>query len=512
MRIFLCHPHANVNSIYPPLGLGVLAGELKRNGHEVEVRDGSAPYFPGNQLTLIHKILSFKPDLVGVAGFTDSIYEAYELAKSLRKTGFDGWLITGGPHVSMMHEEALSNGYDFVVLDEAEESFPDLVKTLEKNNDPYNIEGIAFQKDGSYQKNPLRSPIKDLDRFFPVDLECYKRTDYISTSTDNVNLYGLLISSRGCPGRCTFCARLHMGRRINQLKPETILNEMINRYERYNVRKFLIFDDMFFVNRKTIYQLCDLLDGRFSEKISIHARSRVDRGDIELLRRMKSVGFTILSYGVESANKEILRKAKKQISISQAKESIKNAVDEGFEVHVNMMMGFEWESVKSIKDNIEFVKYCGSLGVKSFPQGTTVWPFPGSEIGDTYIERLKEKNEIPWWLKRDVEPDRPGSAYSHVVSDIRLTKHSTDFFGVYKDPLVLKEAKRYLRLINDLDASRTNRAITNKLFWRIFVYCFRIIYAVSPKFENNIINVTARLWRKGKQVLGSRKTPKLTKE
>jgi radical SAM superfamily enzyme YgiQ (UPF0313 family) len=221
--------------------------------------------------------------------------------------------IMGGPHASMAAEDCLTHipELDLVVRGEGEETMIELCKWYERGKDLQeldSISGISFRKDGQVKSNPARPLIKDLDglpcpAFHLVPFEDYNFKFPVPGQGElpAVNI----MSSRGCPFKCNFCATpINWGRNVRMRSPENVVDEIQELIDRYGVKVIFFFDDTFNVNKKRVEHICDLIIER---KLDIFWKCdvRIDLIDKPLLTKMKQAGLFHLSFGLEAASERV---------------------------------------------------------------------------------------------------------------------------------------------------------------------------------------------------------------
>ena len=116
---------------------------------------------------------------------------------------------------------------------------------------------------------------------------------------------GTLITSRGCPFRCTFCDKSVSGSRWRARSAQSVVDEMTVMVEQYGIRFINIYDDNFTLNRGRVMAICEEILAR-GLVIDWKCEGRVDAVDKELLELMKRAGCKVIAFGVESANRETL--------------------------------------------------------------------------------------------------------------------------------------------------------------------------------------------------------------
>lgn len=174
------------------------------------------------------------------------------------------------------------------MVGEGEYTMLELVKTLERGEDLRNVKGIACKN----FKTPPRQIIEDLDNMpFParhlLPMEDYKIM--------NMKLpIGTLISGRGCPFHCSFCASSAMhGHKLRLRSSENVVDEMEHLKEDHNAEMIAFMDDTFTLNKKRVYDICDEIQERKLDRYW-GCTARVDTISEELLCKMKEAGCITL--------------------------------------------------------------------------------------------------------------------------------------------------------------------------------------------------------------------------
>ncbi|NVM03858.1 MAG: cobalamin B12-binding domain-containing protein, partial [Candidatus Helarchaeota archaeon] len=158
----------------PPIGLGYLAAFLEKKSHKVILIDCRTNEFSNDDIIKIIK--KYKPKIVGLTALTVYYEEMRELCRYIhvKREGFDSknkfLLIIGGVHVSALPELSLAEcKADLAVLGEGEVTLLDLIEKLDKNENYYDIDGIAYFKNGEFKVNKPRELVKDINTIpFPA--------------------------------------------------------------------------------------------------------------------------------------------------------------------------------------------------------------------------------------------------------------------------------------------------------------------------------------------------------
>lgn len=377
------------------LGLGYLAAALKAKGFEVKCVDATAPYSRHTLDSIARLAEKENFDLIGVTVTTIFAVFAYDLLSRLAGRT-KALLVAGGPHVTMFPREALDRGAAVAVIGEGEETIGELADHVRGLRPLEGIMGIAFLGPDGLVLAPPRPLIHDLDSLPFPDKDSFIKSDFIRYP-DDINKYNNIISSRGCPARCTYCSKAVFGRSFRYRSPENILAEIKHLNEKYGITHFSFVDDAMAYNRPRVDRFCELVKKEITFKFTWSCVNRVDLVSAELLAKLKDAGCVHINYGIETANPETLKKINKDISLDKVERALEMTHRAGIEYSVNFMWGFPWEQPQEIDNSIVFMKKVGAKA-SWINTGGILIPFPGTEIYDTY------KNSFPfenWWLRRE---------------------------------------------------------------------------------------------------------------
>lgn len=365
----------------PPLGLMYVAAYLKKyTEHEIKILDCLIEKINHEQLK--EKIEQEKPDVVGITALTFTIIDVLKTAKIAKQVNPDIKVVLGGPHVNIYPEETLNfPEIDYLILGEGEKPAKDLMDNLDQTENLYNFKGIAF-KDNHKIINPgPRELIENLDELpFPArDLIPNKK--YTSVLSEN-NPVTTMFSSRGCPFRCTFCNRAHLGKIFRARSAKNVVDEM-EECKRMGIGEIFIYDDTFTINRQRVLDICSEIKNR-NLKIFWDVRARVDTVDEELLSLMKNTGCERIHYGVEAGTQKILDAMKKGITLEQVEKTFKLTKKIGIQTLGYFMIGSPQETKQDILQTIKFAKKINP----DFACFSITTPYPQTEM---YALGLKEK-------------------------------------------------------------------------------------------------------------------------
>lgn len=467
----------NFNNSYRQMQLYVDAINDRENHVWQEVKD------------VLHK---YNPDLVGISAMTTKLASAMKIAELVKGYNSHCYVVMGGPHPTITPDDILESGIvDFVCRGEGERSFLELVNALDcktsfdprlhgqrglsltidsqsQQSHPFlnggqglicipqsvlrnlnGIDGISYKENGRIIHNNSANFISDLDSIpYPardrlLNIEKYSSEDI-----------GVLLTSRGCPYRCSYCYHPFQASRVKYRSIDNIIVEIEEVRRRYGSYQFSIKDDSFTVKRSHVIGFCEAL---LKNKIRINwdCTTRVNLVDEELLRLMKAAGCNVIKVGVESGSERILRDTNKGITHEQVRKAAKLFNKLGIFWTAYFMVGLPQETKDDMIKTYEFMKE-----INPFYAGLGVYnPFPNTELFELGVKMgiLKEKigyddfkavNPIDYYF---IKPDKRVAALSKEEFDRISTwmmaafdKHNKGF-----DKLIRRALARRKQYIHD---------------------------------------------------------------
>jgi magnesium-protoporphyrin IX monomethyl ester (oxidative) cyclase len=326
-----------------------------------------------------------RPDLVGISCFTCSARSALDYARIARRHG--ATVAIGGYHPSARPEEILgSPDVDLVVRGEGEQTLRELVRGDELDK----IAGLSFKADGEMIHNPDRDLIEDLDTL-PLPLRELRPPRFGLSGLDYHT--DTIYASRGCRGRCAFCANHLVGKSWRQRSNQAILEELLSilppRTGKWKIVKF--WDSAFLTFPERIEELCDLIiENRLERQFRFIAETRVE--DVikarDILGKMRRAGIVRIGCGIESPNRETHRQLNKGINLSHVAQAAELLNQNRMLFSKFLIVGHSCESADDI---LAYTDYSLSHGVDL--QNTTFFiltPYPGTETA----RQLQQQGQI----------------------------------------------------------------------------------------------------------------------
>jgi len=404
-KIVLVFPSYPIPKVFPkrvqiPLGLAYIAGALIKAGHQVRAVDAVVEGW--EKTNKIHKkfieyglspssimeiIDEEKPDVVGISCmFGVQLKNSLELAEMIKARNTAVRVMLGGAHASAVAREILeaNRGVDYVILGEGEQTVVALMEGI-STRAISRIDGLAFKDaSGGIIINEKKQYIEDLDSLpfpardiFPLDKYFLINRPHGTISKHNRNTS--IVTSRGCPAKCIFCA-IHSvwGRSFRVRSPKNVVDEIVELYNRYGIKELQIEDDNMTFDAERFEKICDLL---LEHNLNLHFTTpngiAIWTLNKTLLAKMRKVGFYRLTMAVESGSPSTLNKIiKKPLSLEKVKYIIDEAFKLGFIIDTFYVIGLPGESPDEMKKTFKFSRRLNVHSVKYF----IATPYAGSDL------------------------------------------------------------------------------------------------------------------------------------
>lgn len=332
------------------------------------------------------KVKEINPEMIVLECSTPSINYDLTTAKSVKEKLPDCITVLVGSHCSVFHKEILQENefIDIICRGEFDYTVRDIASSLSNNKDLTEVDGISYRdKEGKIHINKNRELIQNLDELpFPardmIKISNYKSAHYCGRNGT------FMITSRGCPYRCIFCVwpNTLYGHKYRVRSPENVVAELEELVTKYQVEDIYFDDDCLTLDRDRMIKICNLI---LEKKIKIKwfCQVRVNHLDEELMKKMKQAGCHTLFIGVESGDKEMIKRMKKAIDLNQTKEVFRLARKIGLKTQAFFMLGLPGETQETIRKTISFAKELKPFSA----QFAVAIPHPGSELYNICMEK-----------------------------------------------------------------------------------------------------------------------------
>jgi radical SAM superfamily enzyme YgiQ (UPF0313 family) len=350
-----------------PLGLEYIAAYIEDAVEEVHIVDMEMEHRSFSQI-----VDQYLPDLVGITMSATEHNEGLRLAGIANKKGIA--TMVGGYHPTSVPQLMLSYPQvDMVVRGEGELT----VRELVEKGSPEGVLGVSYKKDGQIVHNEDRPFIKDLDSLpFPAR----HQRQYSYKANDRKTDYDVLLTTRGCYGRCTFCCEPSMSRGLFRCRsPENVVEEILEiaRYHEGRPVSLILADPDFMVDPSRVERLCDLLqEHSLDMEFCALVRTNSMAMHPEVVRKMCKAGFLYYEMGIESPNAKDLKSTRKGITTTIHKEAVRNIRENGGSAGGTFVIGLPDQTEEEIR---YFPVYAREIGMTAAAFGI-VTPFPGTEF------------------------------------------------------------------------------------------------------------------------------------
>lgn len=350
----------------PPTDLMYLGAIAENSGFEAKIRD----YSLGGDF--LNDVQEFAPDYI-VANIATPTFktdmEALANAKNILPS--TQIIVKGATFLTYNTNVIYENPFiDYVIIGEPELTLKEILEGV-PNKD---ILGICYSENHQGIKNELRPFNEDLDNLpFParhlVDNSIYKRPD-------NGQVQGVIKVSRGCPYHCFFCLATPVsGAKVRMRSAENIIAEIKECVEKYNIKNFLFWSDIFNINRDWTIDLCKKII-ESGLKITWSANTRANTMDDEMASYMYKSGCRLVSIGVESGSQEILDNIGKKITLDEIRNTVKVLKKNKIKIYNYFVIGLPWETEKTVEETIRFAIELDSNFISFY----TAAPLPGTRF------------------------------------------------------------------------------------------------------------------------------------
>ncbi len=482
MRVMIVNPrfHLPIDTrTSPHLGLAYLAAVSEQRGDQVLVYDADVEDEPITEI-----VKRFDPHIVGITANTPQVKSAWRTATAVKSIK-DVPVVLGGPHVSVLPaESAAKPQVDVVVRGEGEAVWIKLCQIIEQAGqhasnfttrdllDPQaglldKLLGISyFTPDGREHHNPDHPPIADLDTLpFPAyhffKMERYTNLQPATDAIDGTKSFSVM-TSRGCPYRCTFCSQSIMPVKWRARSPESVLAEWQHLVHNLGAQEIGVLDDSANIQVNRLEKIADLLiEHKINHVPWIFVNGiRANLATVQLLARLKQAGLKRVAFGVESGDPDVLLSIDKKIDHDTIRQAFKNAKLAGVETIGFFIIGLPGENEESMERTIRFACEVDPL-IANFSMMT---PYPGTKV----YEIVKQQGTL---LLQDWE--------DYVFFD---GKARYELGEMTAEVVERKWKEAYRRFY--LRPHRVAQTLTRKDFWLNWQRTFKVAFkTIFPKKE-----------------------------
>jgi len=403
-KVLLIKPKDSYSyAVIPNLGLGYLASSLRKHGFEPQLLDCNKAELKADEFK--EYLVKNNFHMVGFQVYTNSLLSAKAMMKVVRNILPDTVILIGGPHPSGDPEQALFffQEADCAVIGEGEEAVVELMKLsrgdLRNSSLLSKINNVAF-------RDSAKGIVVNAVKFYEdINLIPNPAWDLIDPRTYPISPHGTfsksypvapVITSRGCPYLCTFCAGFKStGRKLRRRSVENVLDEISYLNSKFGVKEIHIEDDNFTLQKEYVMEFCEGLKSR-GLKIwwACPNGIRADKLDKEMLLAMENSGCYSFALGIESGSNKVLKIMKKNVTVEEIERQV-SLIKDTTSINITgfFLLGYPQETEDDIIKTLEFSKRL-RIDKASF---SPVMPLPGSEIYESWKNKVGK--DSPDWSK-----------------------------------------------------------------------------------------------------------------
>lgn len=382
---------------FAPLGLLYIAANLQKYLNcEVSICDAPVE---GLTYPLLREYIRRKnPDIIGITASTASLLDVIETAELVKDIDDKIHVCIGGAHPFIYPKETLSfRNIDTIVLGEGEKVFLDLIKALMEKRPLDSIKGIGFKDNNG--KIIISTPYGYIDNLddlpFPArELIDIKKYYNIAGKSKTV---ATLMSSRGCPGRCTFCCTLYKKPRF--MSAPRVVEEM-QMCKSLGVKEAFFLDDTFNLDIPRVHAICQEIK-RKKIKMAWGFKARIDFVTKDTLKSVVMAGCRRIHFGIEAATDDGLKRLKKDITLEQVRNVFKWIKEYDIETSAAFIIGCPEETRQDVLEKVNLAKELNP----TFVQFSVLTPYPNTEI---YKDGLSRGMWVDDFWRKFAEKPNPG--------------------------------------------------------------------------------------------------------
>jgi radical SAM superfamily enzyme YgiQ (UPF0313 family) len=434
---------------YAPLGTLYAAAYLRRQGYDVAVFDSMLANGPHDIVPLLAqhhpRAVVFYEDSFNwlskmcLTRMREACFEMIGLVK--KYCGSSVPVIVAGSDPTDHQQRYFERGADFAIIGEGEISVQELVDMLlgKSRQKPEEIPGIAFPRNGVVQRTVPRGFQRNLDVFpFPA-WDLLEVEKYQNVWRQKHGYYSLnLVTTRGCPFRCNWCAKPIYGDRYNSRSPENVVEEMLWLHDNFQPDHLWFADDIFGLKPGWVEKFGEAVQA--AEVVTpFKIQARVDLLSEEVVAALKKAGCKTAWVGAESGSQKILDAMDKGTTVEQIYATAARLRRHGIEVCFFLQFGYPGETDEDIEKTLKMVRDCqpDDIGI------SVSYPLPGTR----FYERVKNEmggklnwehsNDLDLMFRGQYQPDFYRQLHRVVHQEFRQRKTAMLFSDIWRHPAQL---------------------------------------------------------------------------
>lgn len=433
-----------------PLSLLTVATAARKSGYRIVIIDQRTNRKWSE--TLIELLNRDAPLCVGISSMSGpQILGAIAAAEVVRETSPCIPIVWGGVHASLMPREVLSSAWaDIVIIGEGEETFTELLTSIQSGGQLEDVPGIAFMQTDGNMVTTRQRPHCDLDKYAILDYDLIDLTSYQCPDGGRVNKADSvsISTSRGCPFRCSYCYNESFHHAKWRAQSPLAVFEHLQKVHRKDIRRIFLSDEYFFLDLPRAREICRLLLYSGINFDFHFANCRLDQimqmtdDDIDLFAR---TGFKDIFIGIESGSADVLDRIGKCLSLDTVIPQVKRLAHAGIHVQTSFMVGLPGETRQDIGKTLQFMERLLQEVPSTFVPGAGKFiPYPGTKSYEEVIRlgwqppaTLEEWGSIGnvdpcSWLGADTGRIARQASFLSSALDMKVNQRSSSFLEILR--------------------------------------------------------------------------------
>jgi len=361
---------------YPPLGLISLSNVLKMNGYDSELFDLYLQSI--NKTGLIEKLKEMNyPLLIGISSYTDSIEVACNIARLCKEIFPKTKILLGGAHVTFMYKEVMENCeyIDFCCIGEGEGLIVELIEHIK--NSTLKIESIK----NLVYRNLNGNIIKNNRRGYLTEMDTLPFPDFTQEMLDMMKKKNniVIISSKGCPGGCIFCASRGLsGATYRCHSAEWLISYLYYYHKIYHFGSYSFLDDTFTADKVRLKKFVNYAH-QLKFYLPFICKSRADVISEDISNDLESINCVSVHIGVESGDDDVLKCINKKITLNDVYNAIKFLAFNSIRVECTFILGHPQDTKETLEKTLILANMLNHTEFTTSVIGVCT-PFPGTVL------------------------------------------------------------------------------------------------------------------------------------
>jgi anaerobic magnesium-protoporphyrin IX monomethyl ester cyclase len=412
---------------YPPLATLYVAANLRARGYEVEVFDAT---FADDETAFETMLDLVRPSVVVL--YEDNFNflskmclsrmreAALTMASAAKRRG--AFVLASGSDVTDHPDLYVGASVDLAVIGEGDHTVPEVLEWLthdaKETGRPTHIAGLAFAGPGETlvrstarrnERHPdvFAQPARDL-----LDIERYR-----AAWTERHGEFSLnMVSTRGCPFHCNWCAKPIWGQRYAMRTPSDVAAEMADVKTRFRPDHIWFADDIFGLRSSWVSEFADELIRR-DAVIPFTIQSRCELMTEQAVAGLARAGCREVWMGAESGSQRVLDAMEKGITVEQIRDGRRRLGDAGIRACYFTQFGYPGERWEDIEATIELIRDTlpDDIGV------SVSYPLPGTRFHTMVAEELG--SDANWELSGDLRMMFRGTYTTEFYRHLHVALH-----------------------------------------------------------------------------------------